>query len=141
MIASGIGMAGAIAMFLVGVVSGASMLFFIAVFGYMTCWVQRQQLRMAETADGGEFGYDFSQGYNSLEQSSAARRRKPGYWERRRIRKEIERRERARQEEEQRQVRLDAILAKVRHNGLASLTPAERHFLEEETQRRQASER
>lgn len=141
MIASGIGMVGAVLIAVVGFVTGTTMLFFIAAFGYMTCWMQRQQLKMTDGIDGGEFGYDFSQGYSSLEQSQREARRKPGYLERRRIKKEVERRERKRREEEERQTKLDTILAKVRRDGLAALTPPERHFLEEETHRRQASER
>ena len=140
LLASGIGMVGAIVFALVGVVSGSTTLLCIAVFGYMTCWYQRQQLRMAGGVDADTFGYDFSEGYSSLERSGPSRR-KPGYWERRRIKKELERRERRQREEEERQSRLDGILAKVRQGGLGSLTSGERRFLEEETQRRQTSER
>ncbi len=39
------------------------------------------------------------------------------------------------------QIARQKMLAKVREQGLVSLTPAERRFLEEETQRRQASEK
>lgn len=140
MLASGIGMVGAIVIAVVGFVSDATMLFFIAAFGYMTCWLQRQQLRMTDGMDADGFGYDFSQGYSSLERSGPSRR-KPGYWERRRIKRAIERRERRLRDDEVRQSRLDAILAKVRSGGLGSLSPQERRFLEQETQRRQASER
>jgi Zn-dependent protease len=139
MLASGIGMIGAIGFVVIGIFSGAMMLFFIAVFGYFTCWQQRQQLKMGVMETGGEFGYDFSQGYTSLERSAGEEESRPSFFARRRARKEAARRAReaARLEDERRQV--DAILAKISRDGIESLTPKERKLLQRETQR-QASE-
>lgn len=138
-IASGIGMVGAVVIGLVGLLTEQYLLLFIAVFGYMTCWQQRQQLKMMGEMDTGPFGYDFSQGYTSLGKAGGSSESEPGFLERRRRKKEARQRERARHEAKERDARLDQTLAKVREHGLASLTTAERRFLEKETQRRQAT--
>jgi Zn-dependent protease len=92
----------------------------------------RQQLILLET--GGEesvFGYDFSQGYTSLEGGHAPprRRRRPGFWQRwlqaratRRMQRDLERRE-----SEDR--RMDELLEKVNRVGTQGLTEEERRFL------------
>ncbi len=136
MLASGIGMVGAIGFAVLGLFTGAMMLFFIAVFGYFTCWQQRQQVKMGVLESGGEFGYDFSQGYTSLDRSSDHPERRPSFLARRRARKAEERgrRKAARIEEERRQV--DAILEKISRHGIGSLTPKERKLLQRETQRK-----
>ena len=139
-IASGIGMVGAIVIGLVGLLSEQYLLLFIAVFGYMTCWQQRQQLRMMGEMESGVFGHDFSQGYTSLEQTNEPSPKEPGFFERRRMKKEARQRERQQREAEERDACLDRTLAKVRERGLASLTAAERRFLEQETKRRQTAE-
>jgi len=140
-IASGIGMVGAIVIGLVGLLIEQYLLLFIAVFGYMTCWQQRQQLKMmGEMGSSGPFGYDFSQGYTSLEQSNDSSPRQPGFFERRREQKQAQQVKRELREAEERDHRLDRTLAKVREHGLASLTSAERRFLEHETRRRQTTD-
>ena len=137
--ASGIGMVGAVLIGLAGFLTETPILYFIAVFGYLTCWQQRQQLKVLGETETGAFGYDFSQGYTSLETSDRQEPKRPGFFARRRRRRETQRREREQREAEERTARLDRTLAKVRARGLASLTSTERRFLEQETQRRQAS--
>jgi stage IV sporulation protein FB len=94
------------------------------------------QLFDEQTADNMEdsfLGYDFSEGYTSLERSAPApaqpREAPPGLlqrWrERRRLRRERE--ERRQQEEAERQ--LDGLLAKVHERGMASLTAGEQRLL------------
>ena len=141
LLASGIGMIGALVIGVGGLVLNAPMLLFIAVFGYMTCRQQRQQLQMLGEGEAGAFGYDFSRGYASLEEPQAAAPREAGLLERYRRRRAERRREDERRAAETRATRLDQMLAKVRDHGLAALTPAERRFLEEETRRRQTSDR
>jgi Zn-dependent protease len=93
-------------------------------------WVQ---LRTADTLDDSFMGYDFSQGYTSLERSArhdqpAAQRRKgwiEGWREKRRAEKE----RRAKLEVEQAQQQLDVILEKVHQQGMSSLSDAERRQL------------
>ncbi|HEY1375473.1 MAG TPA: site-2 protease family protein [Gemmataceae bacterium] len=103
----------------------------LSLFVYLNC---KQQLILLET--GGEdapFGYDFSQGYTSLEGHQAPattpRRKRPNWFQRwmqqRAARK-------ARREQEQREAeerRMDELLAKVQQEGIQSLTDEERRFL------------
>jgi len=138
MLASGIGMVGAIGFGVIGIFSGAYMLFGIAVFGYFTCWQQRQQLKMGLFENGGGLpGYDFSQGHTSLDRSAAG----PSFWQRRRARKLAERRRRERERIEAARQEVDRILDKISRDGLRSLSPKERRFLERETQRQSSHDR
>jgi Zn-dependent protease len=106
------------------------MLFFLALFVYASC---KQQFILLETGGLGEdnlFGYDFSQGYTSLERREApARRRRPNFFQRWLQRRAQRKRQ---QEEELRQAeaaRMDELLAKVASSGMQSLTDEERRFL------------
>ncbi|MCH7814444.1 MAG: hypothetical protein IID40_10540 [Planctomycetes bacterium] len=135
--ATGIGMVGAIGFAAAGLISGQMLLLGIAIFGYLTCWQQRQMLKMGGFADEGEFGYDFSQGYTSLERSEPSLRR-PGYFARRRAARAVRRelREQRRLEAQRREV--DRILTKISEHGADSLTPPERRILERETERQRS---
>ncbi len=134
-IASGIGMVGAIAFGVIGLFTREILLFAIAFFGYFTCWQQRQMLKAGMFDADNEFGYDFSQGYTSLERGEPRAERKPSYWERRRARREAEKARREAQRREEHRRLVDEILVKVHRSGIASLTPKERRILEEETNR------
>jgi Zn-dependent protease len=121
--------------FLVAIVVGiASMVIdevfvlFLAIWIYVTC---RQQWILLET--GGEesvFGYDFSQGYTSLERDQPTpRRRRPGFfqqWRQRRRARKMQRDEEARLAEGR---RMDELLEKVSREGLQALTDEERRFM------------
>jgi len=137
-IATFTGMVGAIVLAVLAFFTeGTSLLLLgIAGFGYLTCYRQRQMLRHEMLTEGGEFGYDFSQGYTSLEEAEKPRR--PGFFARRRAHKLARQTERERSRLQQREQDFDRILAKISHSGMNSLTPQERRFLEEETQRRQS---
>jgi stage IV sporulation protein FB len=91
------------------------------------------QMRTADTLDDSFMGYDFSQGYTSLERSNksnpSAARRRQGWLERWRERRRVAKELRARLDAEQAQAQLDEILAKVHSNGISSLTDAERRQL------------
>lgn len=100
----------------------------LALFIYATC---RQQWILLET--GGEesvFGYDFSQGYTSLERDQPApRRRRPNAiqrWLQRRAQRKLQREQEQREAEER---RMDELLEKVQREGLRSLTDEERRFM------------
>jgi Zn-dependent protease len=103
----------------------------LAMFIYVSC---RQQWIILET--GGEeqpFGYDFSQGYTSLERDQAAaappRRKQPGMiqrWLQKRQQRKLQREQEEREAEER---RMDELLEKVQRDGLQSLTDEERRFL------------
>jgi Zn-dependent protease len=98
---------------------------------YMTC---NRQWYVLET--GGEepmFGYDFSQGYTSLERGEgeprAPRQKKPNFiqrWLQRRAQRKLQREQEEREAEER---RLDELLDKVKQVGMQALTDEERRFL------------
>ena len=139
-IATSTGMIGAIVVGLFGLFAGDGswLILMIAVFGYLTCYRTRIMLRETGDMEGGEFGYDFSRGYTSLDQGDSDAERKPGYFERRRIRKTAAKAERERKQREERQKKVERILAKISRSGMASLTPSERSILNEETQRQRS---
>jgi Zn-dependent protease len=92
-----------------------------------------QQLYILEGgAEDSLLGYDFSQGYTSLERDQPApRRRRPKEnlwqrWWRRRAQRKLQRQQEQREAEER---RMDQLLEKVQRDGLHSLTDEERRFL------------
>lgn len=112
-----------------GFVQNETLIVALALFIYFAC---RQQWILLET--GGEeslFGYDFSQGYTSLErdQPPAARPKKPNFlqrWLQRRAATKLKR-EQERQEADER--RMDELLEKIQRYGKDSLTDEENRFL------------
>jgi Zn-dependent protease len=103
---------------------------FLALFIYASC---KQQWFILET--GGEesaFGYDFSQGYTSLErdQPAVVPKRQPNFfrrWLEKRAARKLQREQEQREAEEQ---RMDELLEKIQRSGKTSLTDEERRFLE-----------
>jgi stage IV sporulation protein FB len=102
----------------------------LAVFIYYSC---KYQWIVLET--GGEeslFGYDFSQGYTSLErdQPTAAPARKQSGWFQRWLQRRAARKLQKEQEDrEADERRMDELLEKVQREGLAALTDEERRFM------------
>jgi stage IV sporulation protein FB len=100
---------------------------FLTLFVYLMC---RQQWFILE--HGGEeslFGYDFSQGYTSLEREQPTRRKRPNAWQRwwqRRKQRQLQREMEQREAEER---RMDELLEKVQREGLQALSDEERRFL------------
>jgi Zn-dependent protease len=124
---------GFIVMIVVGVYAMATdsvLMFALAIFIYMNC---KQQLILLET--GGEeapFGYDFSQGYTSLEGPTPAappKRRRPNWYQRWKQRRAAHKAQREMEQREAEERRMDELLAKVQQQGLQSLTDEERRFL------------
>jgi len=97
---------------------------------------------LTATGAGGEgyddsfLGYDFSQGYTSLERSERDVRRpaQPGWWARWRERRRAAREAREAAERHQLELQLDALLAKVHEHGLNSLSEAEQRLLKQASQ-------
>ncbi len=85
-----------------------------------------------EQRDGDLLGYDFSQGYTSLEQNAEpVRRREPGFLAAKRSGcRRDEKRRRIREIEEEEERRVDQILARVKEVGLEALPPDERAVLD-----------
>jgi len=132
-LATGIGMGGAIAIGLWGIVSGESLLLMIAVFGYITCWQSRRAAKYQDDFSGGGFSVqgDYGDSWDAPE-------RKPGYFERRRMRKASQQADRERERLASLEKEVERILSKVSASGLASLSSSERRVLEEETKRQQS---
>lgn len=96
-------------------------------------WLVHLEARLLEDGgyfDAGVFGYDFSQGYTSLEAGSAKvrpyRESALKRWRRRRSEARRQRREAREAAEEQ---RMDEILAKLHREGRSALTDDEHRFL------------
>jgi Zn-dependent protease len=123
--------AGYVTMFIVGIyaiVDENILALCLAVFIYVSC---NQQWILLET--GGEesmFGYDFSQGYTSLERETGApRRRRQSWWQRWQQRRAARRMQREQERREAEERRMDELLQKVQTQGLPALTDEERRFL------------
>ncbi len=102
----------------------------LALFIFFAC-----RLQWIILEGGGEdslLGYDFSQGYTSLERDQPApRKRRPREnvwqrWWRRRAQRKLQRQQEQREADER---RMDQLLEKVQRDGLQSLTDEERRFL------------
>jgi Zn-dependent protease len=114
---------------LLSIVTGEPLVLLLAVFIYLSC---RRQWILLET--GGEesvFGYDFSEGYTSLERETPTPtpRRRQGWlrtWLQRRAAQKLQKEQEQREAEER---RMDELLEKVQRLGLQGLTDEERRFL------------
>jgi Zn-dependent protease len=104
----------------------SDMLFvFLCLFIFFTCRAHILQ-------SGGEeslFGYDFSQGYTSLERDQPPRRRRPNVWQRWQMRRAARKLQREMEQRESEERRMDELLEKVQRQGLQALTEEERRFL------------
>ena len=88
------------------------------------------QLQMGESYDESFMGYDFSQGYTSLEQSSDTHRdSRKTFWQRRREKRRTEQAEREQLRDQEVESQLDLLLDKVHSQGMDALTQAERRQL------------
>lgn len=135
-----VGMVGAVAFGLLGFMTEEMLLVALAMFGYLTCYMERQAAKhgyLMERED--ELGYDFSKGYAAFEDEPPAEPAKPGFFKRRKLARQAARAARAAAEEARLRERVDEILAKVHKQGLKSLTAEERRILEKETERQRAA--
>jgi stage IV sporulation protein FB len=104
----------------------------MALFIFAAC---RQQYLLLETGgEEGVFGYDFSQGYTSLERDDegatpAPQRKKTNFiqrWLKRRALRKFQREQERREADEQ---RMDQLLEKIQRHGRQSLTDEENRFM------------
>jgi Zn-dependent protease len=104
--------------------------FCLAGFIYFAC--KHQWILLESGGEESLFGYDFSQGYTSLERDqpapAAPKRRQSWFqrWLQRRAARKLQREQDQRESEER---RMDELLEKVQREGLPSLTDEERRFL------------
>jgi Zn-dependent protease len=114
---------------LLGIIVSEPLILGLALFVYIAC---RRQYIVLET--GGEealFGYDFSEGYTSLERDQPPQppRRRQSWlqrWFQKRAERKMRREQETREAEER---RMDELLEKVQRVGLPGLTDEERRFL------------
>lgn len=106
----------------------------LSVILLMYALMERISERMQDGYDDSFLGYDFSEGYTSLERSEPEEQKpaepKPSALARWREKRKTERERREREEAERDEADLDQLLAKVHDQGMQSLTAAERRQLE-----------
>ncbi len=91
--------------------------------------------------NGGEdglFGYDFSQGYTSLERDEPQRTRtarQPNWFQRWRIKRAAQRLQRDQEQRDAEDRRMDELLEKVQREGIIALTDDERRFMKRVSER------
>jgi stage IV sporulation protein FB len=107
--------------------------FLLAVFIYQAC--QHQWMLLETGGEESVFGYDFSQGYTSLEREKddppSVPQRKLSWWQRwlqRRAARKIQRELDDRQADER---RFDQLLEKISSQGMPSLTDEEKRFMKQ----------
>jgi Zn-dependent protease len=125
-----VGFVTAIFVVLLSVAGNELLTFALGLFIAVTC---RQQLILLETgAEDSLFGYDFTQGYTSLERDEPRpqpRRRRPNFiqrWLQRRAARRLQREAEQREAEER---RMDELLDKVQREGKQALNDEELRFL------------
>jgi stage IV sporulation protein FB len=107
-----VGLVAAVALGVIGIVSDETLLMGIAIFGGITCYMERQRLRFVST--GGLVEDDFA--YEPPREPTKA---------------DLKREQKEREHFE----RIEGILDKIKRQGMGSLTKAERKTLERETRR------
>jgi Zn-dependent protease len=104
--------------------------FALAMFIFFYCYHMWQVLETG--GDESVFGYDFSQGYTSLERDEpepTPRLRRPSWWQRwlqKRAARKVQREMENRQADER---RMDQLLEKISVHGMSSLTEEEKRFM------------
>jgi Zn-dependent protease len=97
----------------------------------MICTYEHLIAQVSRPYDDSFMGYDFSQGYTSLEGSQEREPiRQPGPLERWREQRARKKREKEQLQKQETERRVDELLDKVHQSGMASLTDAERRFLQ-----------
>src|SRR5262249_52082064 len=107
----------------------------LAWYIYQEC--KRQWLILETGGDDSLFGYDFSQGYTSLERDQPSEQvhkpaqPRPSWWQRWRQRRAEQKAQREREAREADERRMDSLLEKISSQGMASLTDEERRFMKQ----------
>jgi len=98
---------------------------------YLFFMARHEIMRMEDDErDGDLLGYDFSQGYTSLERPGDGPRREPGPLRRWLKQRREQKQRRIRQIEEEEERRVDEVLARVKDVGLEALSAEERALLQ-----------
>lgn len=112
---------------------------FLMSIGFLLALLAMQEsmhMQASENYEDSFMGYDFSQGYTSLERSETKRAEpRPGIVQRWRERRRAEKQKRIEQQQQEAETKLDLLLAKVHEQGLNSLTEAEKRQLQNASHR------
>ncbi|MDB5387999.1 MAG: peptidase [Planctomycetaceae bacterium] len=127
-----IGMFAGIGLFFVGFIhKDFAWLFGLSLFLFLMAYMELQHVRIVEYQEETVFGYDFSQGYTSLERSMPQEEGpRLSMWQRWKQQREAEARRREAEHEQEAEARLDSLLAKIKEQGMSALSPAEKQMLE-----------
>ena len=125
-IATNLGMIGAIVIGVLALTWNNTLLVLIAFFGFITCYQQKQHLRTMGPDPG--FAYGEQPSWDQPQRQGSFAR-----WRQASQQKKIQKQAQSQREREQ---RIDAILEKVHRQGLNSLTSAEKRALQQDTQRK-----
>lgn len=117
-----VGFVAAAAMFLAAMLGQNTMLMALAMFGGISCWMERQRNRMEGEFAGAAGGLDLSAAYASSEEDPGPTKRQQRAEGKARAKAEAERAE------------IDRILQKISTEGMGALTKAERRTLERASQ-------
>lgn len=133
MAATTVGMVAAAVMGLYALSSQQYTLLIIAFLGYLTCYQERMMVRAGMRTESGYMGYNFSQGYTSLDPKADGK--KKGIltkW-----RESAQQKAKAAREQESQALEryVDRILEKVHQHGIGSLSAREKKVLEEASKR------
>jgi hypothetical protein len=116
---------------LVALIYNEVLLLFLGFYIYTAC--KQEWLQLESGGEENLFGYDFSQGYTSLERdeppASPPRKRKPNFiqrWLQRRAARKLQKQHEREQAEAK---RVDELLDKIQKFGKDSLTDEEQRFL------------
>lgn len=122
-IAVNVGLVAAIVLGLIGMSYSNTRLIALAIFGGITCYGERQRVRML--ADEPEWAYDTDRGYQALRDQDPPAPGRKGY------------KAALKQQEEQRrmQAEVDRILSKISMEGMQALTKREKDFLRDATEK------
>lgn len=126
-----VGYVGAIALGIMGFVTGHTMLVIIAIFGGITCWITHRQLQFTQEMLGFDSG-DYSASLYGPDEADEPEAAKTGAS--RRLRAD---QRRARREQEETAV-VDDILQKIASRGMQSLSGAEKRRLRRATRRQKS---
>lgn len=120
-----------VAMFAGLLIDNGIVLVFFGAFLLVLNMQESFQMRTGDTYDESFMGYDFSQGYTSLEKSSAEERRsRPGLLKRWRMKRRLEKQQQADRRDAEVAEQLDALLDKVHIHGIESLSEPEKRLLD-----------
>lgn len=132
-----IGMAFGLVGLIGGVIVNITFLVFLGAVVLLMNLMESYNLRASDGYDDSFMGYDFSQGYTSLEgdTEAAPRPRRLSWWQQRRERRRAEKLRYEQEQELEAEQKLDSLLEKVHTAGIESLTDSERRLLDRASDR------